>query len=300
MYIPYTWRNVFCSPWKVIFPLHIVDNDVVRFVWQLTERRWLYRYNYMRRSLMMFDRFGDVVYAGLFTLYYHDSFPHWATCLAIYITLRLISLALYSNTKLCKCYAVRVVLSAITSSIICSVVAWAPWIIAWNNDATFFFPVCQSLAKFIVYVVILVQAYRKLWILDLDVLSEPKEDYKGYRYHINRRFLLFLDRLFDIFVVVLFFFYHLKSIPHWPVCLSICMILRLISLALCSNTVMWKCYAVRTLLPTILSILYVIVLWIPFILAWINKTLVIVPFCMLLEMSGSYFLLYLAVHSNYY
>ena len=161
--------------------------------------------------------------------------------------------------------SVQVVLSAITSSIICSVVAWAPWIIVWNNHALVLFSVCQSLAKFIVYVVILVQAYRKLWILDLDVLFEPKEDYWVYRYHVNRRFLLFIDRLFDIFVVALFISYHLKSIPHWPVCLSICIVLRLISMALCSNTIMWKCYTVRTILPTILSILYVIVTWTPFI-----------------------------------
>ena len=31
MYIPYIWRNVFCNPWKVIFLLNIVNDDVVRF-----------------------------------------------------------------------------------------------------------------------------------------------------------------------------------------------------------------------------------------------------------------------------
>ena len=40
MYIPYTWRNILCNPQKVILLLNIVNDDVVRFVWELTERRW--------------------------------------------------------------------------------------------------------------------------------------------------------------------------------------------------------------------------------------------------------------------
>ena len=302
MYIPYTWRNAFCNPWKVIFPLNIVDNDVVRFVWELTERRWIYRYNYMRRCLMLFDRLGDLHYAGLFALYYIESFPHWGSCLGIYVTLRLISFALYFNSKLGKCYVVRIVLSTITSSLICGVVAWAPCIIPWNDDALVFFSVCESLAKFIVYVVILMEAYRKLWLDDADFanfLFNLKEDCWVYRYYGNRSFLMVLDVVFDIFVVGLFVFYHIKSIPHWPVCLGICIIFRLSSWALHWDTVRWKCYAVRTVLQTSLSVLYVIVFWIPFILSWIHKTLVILPLFILFAMIASYVLIFFGVCNKY-
>ena len=108
IYIPYTWRNA----WKVICQFSIVDDGVVRFVWEMTERRWFYRYNYMRRVLYILDRFSDIECTVLFSLYCcYQSFPHWDVCLGIYIVLRLVSVALYSNTSLCECYAIRTVLA---------------------------------------------------------------------------------------------------------------------------------------------------------------------------------------------
>ena len=297
MYIPYTWRNVFCNPWKVILLLNIVNDDVVCFVWEQTERRWFYRYHYKRRCMMIYDRLGDIVCAGLFSFYYHESFPHWNICLGIYIFLRLMSFVLHS--KLCKCYAVRTV-ATIIFSFVCNTVAWLPCIIAWNKDPLVILPICECLAKSVAYIVALVQTYRKLWNVDLDVLFELKEDCWVYRYYGNRTFLIVYDRIFDILMFGVFIFYHLKSIPHWPVCLLICILYRLISFALYSNTKIRKCYAVRTVLPTILSVLCMIALWAPFILVWINETFVFVPFCLCLAMSLLYVLHFLAVCSKYH
>ena len=115
----------------------------------------------MRRYLMMFDRLGDIEYTVLFLVYCHHSFPHWKVCLCIYIILRLISFMVYSNTKLCECYAVRTVLPTIISSFACCTAAWLPCIIAWNNDPLVVLPICECLSRSIMYVVVLVQAYRK-------------------------------------------------------------------------------------------------------------------------------------------
>ena len=301
MYIPYTWRNAFYNPCKVILMLNIVDDGVVHFVWELMERRWFYTYHYMRRTLMMFDRFADIEYTVLFAMYYRQLSPHWEVCLGIYICLRLTSFALYSNTLLCKCYAFRTVLATIISSFFCSSVAWLPYILAWNNDPLILLPVCECLSRCAVCIVVMIQAYRKILILDSDVnvIFDLKEDCWVYRYHGNRRFLMIYDRAYDILAVGLFILYHLKSIPYWSVCLLICIFSRLISFSLYSNTKIRKWYAVRTVLPTILSLLCMIALWVPFILFWINEAFVILPFCIFLAMSKSYFLLFVAVCNKY-
>ena len=202
-------------------------------------------------------------------MYYRESFPTWNICLGIFITLRLVSFALYSNTKLFKCYAVRTVLSTIISSLFCSV-ALVPSIFAWHNDALVIFPVIECSLRYISYATVFVKVHRKLWSLDPDIVDfavEPQEDCWVYRYYGNRRFLMYWDRLSEIFVVLLVIFRYLKSIPHWPVCVTVGIFLHVFSFALYSNTKLWKCYPVRTVLPTILSVLYSIALWSPCILA---------------------------------
>ena len=299
MYILITWRNILCNPQKVILLLNIVNDDVVRFVWELTERRWFYRYPYMRRNKMIYDGLGDIVCVALFSMYHHHPFPRWDVCLGIYIILRLISLALCYNTELCECYAVRIVLSTIISSTACNIVAWVPCIIAWHNDPLVLLPICECLAWSVGHAVSLVQTYRKLWIVDVDDLFEVKEDCWVYRYYSYRRFLMNYDRMSDILVVGLFILYHLKSIPYWPVCFVICISSRLISFALYSNTKIRKCYTVRTVLPAILSLLCMIALWAPFILHWINQAFVFVPFCIFLTMSGPYMFAFSGVCNKY-
>ena len=303
MVIPWTWMNAFRDPWRVIFLLNIVDDDVLRFVWEMTKRKWFYRYHYMRRYLMIFDRLAEIEYAGVFILYYHESFPHWGVCLWIYITLRLISFALYSNTKLFKCYGIRTVLPTIISGVFCSVSIWVPCIIVWSNEAIVILPVCDCLVRCTVYTVVLINTYRQLYIVDLDItdfIFELKEDCWVYRYHVNRRFTMIFDRVFDIFVIGLFIFYHLKSIPHWTLCLTVCIISRLISLALYSNNRMWKCYPARTALSTILSVFCMVAAWAPFILAWRNETFVMLPFCIFMVTSGSYVLAFSVACSKFH
>ena len=191
------------------------------------------------------------------------------------------------------------VLPTIISGFLCSTVPLFPCILAWINEALVLrTELCQCLARGVVSVVVLIKVYGKLDIVD-HVVFGSEEDRWVYRYHVNRKLLMFLDRVFDILAFGLFILYYLKSIPYWPVCFVICILSRLISSALYSNTKIQKCYAVRTILPTILSILYVIVLWTLSVLACINKTLVILPFCMLFAMIGSYILIFLAVCDTY-
>ena len=137
-------------------------------------------------------------------------------------------------------YALRTFLPTTISALSCSV-ALVPCIFAWNNDALVILPVCECLARCIAYVTVTIQVNRKLWSLDSDNVLERQEDCWVYRYQGNRRGLMFWDRLCEIFVIGLVIFYHLKSIPHWPLCLAVCIVSRLISFALYSNIITWKC-----------------------------------------------------------
>ena len=246
---------------------------------------------------MIFDRWTDIEFCGLLVLYHRESFPYWDVCLGLFIILHLISFALYSNTILFKCYAVRSVLPTIISGLFCGVVFHVPMILAWYGDALVILPVCDFLVRCAVYTVMLIKTYTQLKVDQLDVVDfvfEPQVDCWMFRYHYNRRFLMLLDRVFDVGVVGLFIFYHLKSILHWPVSLVVCIFSRVISFALYCNTKLWKCYAIRTVLPTVLSVICTIALWVPFILFWINNLFVIVLFGKLLAMSGCYVLLFVA------
>ena len=174
------------------------------------------------------------------------------------------------------------------SLFVCNTIAWLPCIFAWNNDPLILLLVCEYLAWSVGYLVALVHAYKKPWIVDLGDLFELKADCWVHRYYSYRRFLMIHDRLSDIIVVGLFILYHLKSFSYWPVCLIFCISSRLICFALYSNTKIRKCYPIRTILPIILSLLCMIALWGPFILLWIDDTFVILPFCMYLAMGGPY------------
>ena len=291
MFIRWTFRNALHHPFKVISLVNIVDDDIVRFVWELTKRKWFYRYHAMRRYLMVFDRMTDVEFVGLFVLYFRDSFPHWDICLGIYVILRLISFALYSNTKFFKCYTVRTVLPTIISGFFCSATLHFPMILAWYGEALVIIPVCDCLARCAMHTAVLVKIYKQMKIAHIDIVDfavEPQADCWVYRYYGNRSFLMILDRVFDIGVVGSFIFYYFQSIPHLPVCLVVCVLCRLISFVLYSNIITWKYYAIRTVLPTILSIICMIALWVPYILAWRNETIVIALFSKCLIMSGIY------------
>ena len=246
---------------------------------------------------MVFDRMMDIEFAGLFVWYYHKSFTYWDVCLGLFVLLHVISYTLYSNTILFKCYAFRTVLATIISGLFCSVTLHGPMILAWYGEALVILPVCDSLVRCAVHTAVLIRIYTQLKIAHLDIVDfavEPQDDYWVYRYHGNRSFLLLIDRVFDIFLIGLFIFYYLKSIPHWPICLVVCIFCRLISFVLYSNIIRWKCYPTRTVLPTILSIICVVALWAPFILTWISEAFVVIPFVKCLLMSLCYVLVFSA------
>ena len=128
------------------------------------------------------------------------------------------------------------VLPTIISGFLYSTVPLFPCILAWINEALVFLPICQCLARCVLSIVVLIRVYGKINIVDVgNIVFESEEDcwvYRYHRYHVNRKLLMFLDRVFDIVVIGLFIFYYLKSIPYWPVCFVICISSRLISFAL--------------------------------------------------------------------
>ena len=303
MFIPWTWSNVFYNPWRVISHLSSVDDDVIRFIWEMTENRWCYRYHSMKRFLLIFDRIIDIAFVGLFVLYYCELFPHWPLCLYVYVFCRVISFVLYSNTKVFKCYAVRTVLSTIFSGLLCSLALWVPMILAWSGQALVIVPVCYLLVMCAAYVLVFMETYRKLKIVngeDFDFVFELEDDRWLYRYYGMRRLMMFLDRLFDVFVFGLFAFYHLKSIAYWPICLGIYILLRLMSFELHFDSKIFKCYAIRTVLPLNLSLCCSLTLWAPMILAWRGEALVIVPVCGFLAMCAIYLLVFKVFCRKFY
>ena len=102
-----------------------MDDDPLKFLPEMKKNRWLIRYHKARTYLMFVDRFLDILAAYVNVIYYRDSAPYRHVCLGVYITLRLISLARYYNTKLCECYAVRTVIPFI-SGLFCIVALFIP------------------------------------------------------------------------------------------------------------------------------------------------------------------------------
>ena len=130
--------------------------------------------------------------------------------------------------------------------------------------------VCSIFAYCAFYVFSIVWALGQLKFVDdnpFQYLHKNKSDFSFNRYHIMRTRLMFIDRLFDIGAVTLFVLYCKTSAPHWPACLGIFYSLHAISFSLYSNTKCWKCYAVRTVIPLIISgFICPVVLFVPLML----------------------------------
>ena len=234
-----------------------MDLDIVRFILELTENLWLYRYHIIRRCLFVIDRALDIVSTLWFAIFITNHTPRWPSFihLGIYIVSRLISFALYSNTLLCKCYAVRTVISTVISSLFCNPVFILILIIP---DKVTIYMILHLVAIMIgfcaAYICPIVRAFGKLKFVDddpLQFLLVMKNNRWLIRYHKSRTYLMFPDRSADICAVCLNILYYLVSAPHRNVCLVSYIILRLISLALSYNTKLCECYAVRTVIPYI-------------------------------------------------
>ena len=233
-----------------------MDLDVVRFVLELTKNLWLYRYHMIRKWLFFIDRIFDIVSMAMFPFFIYDSTPRWPdyVCLGIYSVLHLISFALYSNTLLCKCYAVRTVISTVISSLFCSTAFTITISMTRPHKATIPFAVAFMIVFCAFYIYPIVWAFRKLKFVDddpLQFLPEMKNNRWLIRYHKTRTYLMFLDRFLDIFAAFVNVIYYQDSVPHRHVCLVSYITLRLISLALYYNTKLCECYAVRTVIPFI-------------------------------------------------
>ena len=235
-----------------------VDLDIVRFVLELTKNKWLYRYHIIRRGLFVMDRIVDMASTLIFVTVFCNSTPIWPDyvypriSLGIYIVLRLISFALYSNTLPCKCYAVRTFISTVISSLSVMGITMA----TVQKDMTITIWITILFCETCIYPIVL--AFRKLKFMDdpLQFLPEMKNNRWLIRYHEMRTYLMLSDRGADIVALFLNLLYYGESAPHRHVCSGVYIILRLISLALCYNTELCECYAVRTLIPWIISSLF--------------------------------------------
>ena len=261
--------------WEELFTLK-VDLDIARFVLELTENLWLYRYYIIRRWLFAVDRMFDILFSGMFSGIIHNLTPRWPfyVCLGIYIVLRVISFALYSNTLLCKCYAVRIVISTVISSLFC-MAAFTIAVITIRPDKATIVTISLLAGTFMIlicafYICPIVWVFGKLKFVDddpLQFLPEMKNNRWLITYYKTRTYLMFLDRFADILAVIFNVIYYGASAPYRHVCLVSYIALRLTSLALYSNTKLCECYAVRTVIPFIISGLFCSVpLFIPYTL----------------------------------
>ena len=241
------------------------DIEVVRFVFEMTKNQWLYIYHVVSMRLMFTDR---LLSCFLFTKTY--SSPQGGLCLGIYIISRLISfidyVVLCCNRKRLKCYAVRTVLPIILSAI-CNFASVVPNILEFRNNIGVMYPVSIALGLCLLYVFSLMSVFFEIRFADRDVVEfQTAGSHWLQRFHAMRRFLTYFDRIFDLLALALFTAYYRDSLPDRHICLGIYVTLRVISLALCYFTKLFKCYPIRTVLPAVVSLFCVPVLLVPDIL----------------------------------
>ena len=247
-----------------------LDMDVVRFVFEMTKNRWLYIHHVVKMWLVILDRIVDIVAITVFTLTYSN--PYWAPgvwgiCVSVYIVLRLISLidfVVWCCIRKCfKCYKVRTAL-AIILSMICIFASAVPNISQFRHGSGVMYMVSVALGLCLMWVLLFMWVLKEIKLVEKDVVGfQIVENHWLHRYQAMRRVLFISDRFFDIFAVLCFIMFYLGSVPYWPVCLGIYIALRVVSLVLCCNTKLWKCYAIRTVLPAILSVFCVALVMTP-------------------------------------
>ena len=114
-----------------------LGDDVDQFPAELRDNCWFYRYQLIRKVLMF--AYGLCIFVAFiaFQGYWLDSAPLWDVCLGIYITFLLISLPLYSNTKLCTPYTAQMLLRLIIPFVICNIALWIPFFLGTFYDIFF-------------------------------------------------------------------------------------------------------------------------------------------------------------------
>ena len=107
------------------FPqLEFVDDDLTQFPVEMKSNFWFDCYHGFGTRLILVDRYFDIIAIIQFVFFFQASVSFFV--LFGYTTLRLISIALYYNTNMCKCYAVRTVVPWIISGLFCSIVIFVP------------------------------------------------------------------------------------------------------------------------------------------------------------------------------
>ena len=290
MYLPFTWRNFIRSPWSVLSRLNIVDNDVIQFVYSITQNVWLFRYHWMRRWLML-DRATDVGAVVVFVVYHSASVPHWEVCLGVYITFRLVSVSLFCGTNLCECYAVRTVLPWIISGLLC-VALVVPMIL--HEEISTASAVCVNLLFCAMYVGFFIYGYSLLH--GYQFVYDPFGT-RWFNIFTNmRKSLMWLDRLMDGGAVCLFVLYHISSVPHWEVCLYVYITFRLVSFAVCCGTNLCECYFVRTVLLWAANGFCCAAFCAPGIAAWSDGLPVIYPVGTLVLFRALYLVVFIEIY----
>ena len=163
LHLPFTWRNFIRSPWRVLSASIIVDETVFRLVLSITHDVWLYRYHYMSRWLIRLDRGIDLGAVVFFVFLYHsESAPHWEVYLYVYITLRLVTIALCCATNLCERYLVRTMVLHAASGF-CGVAFFAPFVAYESDRGAVIVLVCCLVGFRAVYLVLFIGIYLRMW-----------------------------------------------------------------------------------------------------------------------------------------
>ena len=244
---------------------------------------------------MLFDRawaiFRVVVYVVICPIL---SIPHCEVCLGAFITLHLVSIALRYDLDRWECYAVRTILPWIISGLLCSMVLWGPMIL--HDEIPTIFPVCMILLFCGFYAGLFTWFYSKLHGYQLfRSVYDPFQTRWFNIFTDMRMLLMWLDRVFDLFVVVLFVANHSESAPDWDVCLGVYVTSRLLSFIVCCGTSLCKCYIFRTVLLHAASGFCCAAVLAPFIAELSDGWFVILPVCFLVMYRAIYLCLFICI-----
>ena len=122
---------------------------------------------------------------------------------------------------------------------ICNVALLVPNILEFHPKIGVMYPMSIALGTCASYVFLFMNASLQIKLADRDVVGfQMVGNHWLYRYHGMRSVLIYYDKIAD-FVAFALLVVYFDSALDWDICLFIYIILRLISQALCCNTMLY-------------------------------------------------------------
>ena len=144
----------------------------------------------------------------------------------------------------------------------------------------------------------------RFMVVGLDVrtfILESTQHVWMYTFYYMRWWLMGFDRGIDVSAVLLFVLVHIESAPHWEewLGLAVFVALHVVSILLCWDTDRCECYAVRIVLPWILSgLLSNVALWAPWILNPHDEASTSLPVIFLLLSCTGYVIVFILFYTR--